>query len=64
MVAGILSGLCGIYWLIKTLFYEDTNLPAILSSIAIALFLTLYAQKRQYGGFEIKTGFSGNHRLC
>mgnify|MGYP006909795606 FL=1 len=46
MVAGILSGLCGIYWLIKALFYEDTNLPAILSSIAIALFLTLYAQKR------------------
>ena len=46
MVAGILSGLCGIYWLIKALFYEDTNLPAILSSIAIALFLTLYVQKR------------------
>lgn len=46
MVAGILSGLCGIYWLIKALFYENTNLPAILSSIAIALFLTLYAQKR------------------
>lgn len=46
MVAGILSGLCGIYWLIKALFYEDANLPAILSSIAIALFLTLYAQKR------------------
>lgn len=46
MMAGILSGICGIYWLIKALFYEDTNLPAILSSIAIALFLTLYAQKR------------------
>ncbi len=46
MVAGILSGLCGIYWLIKALFYEDTHLPAILSSIAFALFLTLYAQKR------------------
>lgn len=46
MMAGILSGICGIYWLIKALFYEDTNLPAILSSIAIALILTLYAQKR------------------
>lgn len=46
MMAGILSGICGIYWLIKALFYKDTNLPAILSSIAIALFLTLYAQKR------------------
>lgn len=46
MMAGILSGICGIYWLIKALFYEDTNLPAILSCVAIALFLTLYAQKR------------------
>ena len=44
MVAGILSGICGIYWLAKALFYDDTNLPAILSSIAMALFLTLYAQ--------------------
>lgn len=46
MVAGILSGICGIYWLAKALFYYDTNLPAILSSIAMAMFLTLYAQKR------------------
>lgn len=46
MVAGILSGICGIYWLAKALFYDDTNLPALLSSIAMALFLPLYAQKR------------------
>lgn len=46
LAAGILSGICGIFWLTRALFYEDTNLPAILSSIAIALFLTLYAQKR------------------
>lgn len=46
LVAGILSGICGLYWLAKALLYEDTNLPAILSSFAIALFLTLYAQKR------------------
>lgn len=46
LVAGILSGICGIYWLAKALFYDDTNIPAILSSIAVALFLTLYAQKR------------------
>ena len=45
LVAGILAGICGIYWLVKALFYDDTNLPALLSSIAIALFLTLYAQK-------------------
>jgi len=46
LVAGILSGICGLYWLVKALFYDDTNLPALLSSIAMALFLTLYAQKR------------------
>lgn len=46
LVAGILAGICGIYWLLKALFYDDTNLHALLSSIAMALFLTLYAQKR------------------
>ena len=46
LVAGTLSGICGIYWLARALFYDDTNLPAILSTTAIALFLTLYAQKR------------------
>lgn len=46
LVAGILTGICGIYWLVRALFYDDTNLPALLSSFAMALFLTLYAQKR------------------
>lgn len=46
LVAGILAGTCGIYWLLKALFYDDTNLPGLLSSIAMALFLTVYAQKR------------------
>lgn len=46
LVAGILSGICGLYWLAKALFYDETNLPAILSSIAISLYLTIYAQKR------------------
>lgn len=46
LVAGILSGICGIYWLVKALFYDDTNLPAFLSSFAMALFLTIFAQKR------------------
>lgn len=46
LVVGMLSAICGIYWLAKALFYDETNLPAMLSSIAIALFLLLYAQKR------------------
>lgn len=45
LVAGILSGICGIYWLARAFFYDETNLPAILSCFAMALFLTLYAQK-------------------
>ncbi len=45
MVAGILLGICGLYWLAKALFYDETNLPAILSSIAISLYLILYTQK-------------------
>lgn len=44
-IAGILAGICGIYWLAKALFYDDTNLPALLSSFAMALFLTLYVQR-------------------
>lgn len=46
LAAGILSGIYGIFWLTRALFYDDTDLPVILSSIAIALFLTIYAQKR------------------
>lgn len=44
-VAGTLAGICGIYWLVKALFYDDTNLQTILSSFAMALLLTLYVQK-------------------
>lgn len=46
LAAGILSAICGIYWLVKALVYDQTNLPAILSSVSIALFLTLYAVRR------------------
>ena len=46
LIAGILAGICGIYWLVRALFYDDTNLPALLSSFAMALFLILYVQKR------------------
>lgn len=46
LIVGMLAGICGIYWLVKALFYDDTELAPMLSSFAIALFLTLYAQKR------------------
>lgn len=46
MIAGILAAICGVYWLVKALFYDETNLPAILSSIALSLFLTLYSHKK------------------
>lgn len=46
LVVGIMSAICGIYWIIKAIAFDDTNLPAMLGSIACALFLTLYATKR------------------
>ena len=46
LVVGILSAVCGLYCLVKALFCDETNLPALLSNIVIALFLTLYAGKR------------------
>ncbi len=58
LVVGMLSAICGIYWLAKALFYDETNLPAMLSSIVIALFLLLYAQKRQQIDFGCFFGFS------
>ena len=45
LTVGILSAICGLYWLVKALFFDNTELPAILSNFAIALFLTLYARK-------------------
>lgn len=46
LVAGILSLIVGVYWLIRALFYDDTNLIAMLSSICIAIYLITYAGKR------------------
>lgn len=46
LVAGILSLIVGIYWLIRALFYDDTNLIVMLSSICIALYLIIYAGRR------------------
>ena len=45
-VAGILSLIVGIYWMIRALFYDDTNLIAMLSSICIALYLITYGSRR------------------
>lgn len=46
LVAGIIAAVCGFYWLVRALAYDDTNLFALLSSIVISLFLTLSAGKR------------------
>lgn len=45
-VAGILSLIVGIYWLVRALFYDDTNLIALLSSMCIALYLITYRSRR------------------
>ncbi len=46
LVTGILSLIVGIYWLIRALFYDDTNLIAMFSSMSIALYLTTYGGRR------------------
>lgn len=46
MVAECFSAICALYWFIKALAFNDTNFPAIVSSCAIALFLTYYCGKR------------------
>lgn len=46
-IAGIISALCGLYWLIQAIFYDNTNLPMILSSIVVGLYLTMFAAKRR-----------------
>ena len=45
-VAGILALITGVYWLIRALFYDDTNLIEILSSMCIALYLITYGGRR------------------
>lgn len=46
-IAGIISALCGLYWLTQAIFYDNTNQPMILSSIALGLYLTMFATKRR-----------------
>lgn len=46
-VVGIVTLAVGIYWLVRALLFDDTNLPAMLSSISCALFLLLYVCKRR-----------------
>ena len=46
-IAGIISALCGLYWLTQAIFYDNTNLPMILSSIVVGLYLTMFAAKRR-----------------
>ena len=45
-VAAILSLIVGIYWVVRALFYDDTNLIAMLSSMCIALYLITYSGRR------------------
>lgn len=46
-VVGILSAICGIYWLVQALFFDNINLPMMLGSLVVALFLTTYVAKKK-----------------
>lgn len=45
-VAGVLSSLCAIYWIVIALSDGHTNLPALLGSVSTSLLLILYATKK------------------
>lgn len=45
LASGILSAACGVYWLIKALAFDETNLPAILGSFSCSLILILYSNR-------------------
>lgn len=46
LVAGIIAMHCGLYWIVRALMFDDTNLPAMLSAITCGLLLTLYGRRR------------------
>lgn len=46
LVVGILSMIVGIYWLVRAMFYDDSNLIVMLSSMCIALYLITYGGRR------------------
>ncbi len=47
LVVGILSLIVGIYWLVRAMFYDDSNLIVMmLSSMCIALYLITYGGRR------------------
>ena len=45
LVLGGMSLVCGLYWLICALVYNDVNLPSMLSSIVTGLYLTICGVK-------------------
>lgn len=42
LVAGLLTAVCGIYWIVRALAMDDVDLLSILSSISCSLFLMTY----------------------
>lgn len=43
---GILALLCGIYWIVRAIAFDDTHLPELLLSVVISMILILYSRKR------------------
>ncbi len=39
IIAGIICEACGLYWLVQSLVYGNTDLPAMLSSIFLGFYL-------------------------
>ncbi|MDE6452957.1 MAG: hypothetical protein K2L74_08555 [Muribaculaceae bacterium] len=46
LIVGIQGLLCGIYWIVRALAYDDMHLPELLLSVFSSMALILYSLKR------------------
>lgn len=47
LIVGVISELCGVYWLVQSMFFHNTNFPAMFGSVFIGLFLILLGRKNR-----------------
>lgn len=45
LVAGILSAIAFFYWLAKAIFSDSTDIPMLITSAVVSLYLIWYSQR-------------------
>lgn len=46
LVAGILCVFTAFYWLVQALFFDNFNLPMLMVSACLSLYLIIFSQKK------------------